>query len=141
MIEYDKLNKQIHEITELSNVLSYMVQDRSMCDTHTCCELFHRYMDSIKVHIDMVERSIYPQILTGGNQTALNNVNNFMNGSQELKRILKQYTRKWCKRQDKVLRIGNHQAFIDDSEQLFEVLYERLQDETENLYPLSRKIG
>ena len=112
-----------------------------MCDTHTCCELFHRYMDSIAQHLDMVERSIYPQILTGGNQNAMNQVNNFMNGSQELKRILKQYTRKWCKRQDKVLKIGNHQAFVDDSEHLFEVLYERLQDETENLYPLSRKIG
>ena len=141
MIAYDTLNKQIHEITELSNVLSYLVQDRSMCDTHTCCELFHRYMDSIAQHLDMVERSIYPQILTGGNQNAMNQVNNFMNGSQELKRILKQYTRKWCKRQDKVLKIGNHQAFVDDSEHLFEVLYERLQDETENLYPLSRKIG
>lgn len=141
MIAYDTLNKQIHQITELSNVLAYLVEDRSMCDTHTCCELFHRYMDDIKEHIDLVERSIYPLILTSGNQHAINHVHNFMNGSQEVKRILKEYTRKWCQRKARTLKIANHEAFIDDSDKLFDVMLQRLQDETENLYPLSRKVG
>lgn len=138
MISYDALNKQIHNITELSNVLAYLVQDRSMCDTRTCCELFHRYVDNVKAHIDMVERSIYPHILTSGDQKAINSVSNFMNGSQEVKRILKQYTRNWCRSKYKTLRIADHAAFIKDSDNLFELMLQRLQDETEKLYPLSR---
>ena len=140
MIAYDDLNKQIHQITELSNVLAYLVQDRSMCDTVICCNLFHRYVDDIRAHIDMVERSVYPLILTSGSQKAINSVHNFMNGSQEVKRILKQYTRNWCKSRDTTLKIGDHAAFIDETDKLFEVMLERLQDETEKLYPLARKL-
>jgi len=140
MISYDTLNKQIHSITELSNVLAYLVQDRPMCDTRTCCELFHRYVDDVKAHIDVVERSIYPLILTSGDQSAINNVSNFMNGSQEIKRILKQYTRNWCRSKCKTLKITNHQSFINDSDNLFELMLQRLQDETEKLYPLSRSL-
>lgn len=140
MISYDTLNKQIHEITELSNVLAYLVQDRSMCDTRTCCELFHRYVDQVRAHIDVTERWIYPQILIGGDQSAINSVTNFMNGSQEVKRILKQYTRNWCRSKYKTLKIKDHQAFIKDSDNLFELMLQRLQDETEKLYPLSRAL-
>lgn len=140
MISYDTLHRQIHQITELSNVLAYLVQDRSMCDTAICCNLFHRYIDDIKAHIDVVERTIYPHILTAGNQAAINNVHNFMNGSQEVKRILKQYMRNWCKARDKTLKISNHEAFISETDKLFEVMLERLQDETEKLYPLARKL-
>ena len=140
MISYQDLNKQIHHITELSNVLSYLVQDRAMCDTATCCELFHRYVNDIKAHIDLIERQIYPRILTSGNQKAMNSVSNFMNGSQEVKRILKQYTRNWCRDKAGTLDIGDHQAFIKETDKLFEVMFERLQDETEKLYPLSRSL-
>lgn len=141
MILYDQLNKQIHTITELSNVLAYLVQDRSMCDTLTCCELFHCYLDAVKAHIDKVERSIYPLILTSGDQGAINSVSNFMNGSQEVKRILKQYTRNWCHSQYKTLKIKDHKSFIKDSDKLFELMLQRLQDETEKLYPLSRGLA
>ncbi len=140
MISYEALNKQIHHITELSNVLAYLVQDRPMCDTRTCCELFHRYIDDVKAHIDMVERQIYPLILTSGDQKAINSVSNFMNGSQEIKRILKQYTRNWCRSKYKTLKILDHSGFIKDSDNLFELMLERLQDETEKLYPLSRSL-
>jgi hemerythrin-like domain-containing protein len=140
MISYDALNSQIHTITELSNVLAYLVEDRAMCDTRTCCELFQRYIDSIKAHIDMVERSIYPLILTSGDQQAINRVSNFMNGSQEVKRILKQFTRNWCPTKNETLKIRDHAAFIKDSDELFEVILQRLQDETEKLYLLSRNL-
>ena len=43
MITYDELNVQSHEIIELSNVLSYLLKDRSICYTDTGCEFFYRY--------------------------------------------------------------------------------------------------
>jgi len=141
MIPYEELNRQIHQITELSNVLSYLVQDRAMCDTSTCCELFHRYVNDIRQHIDVVERKVYPHILTSGNQKAMNSVSNFMNGSQEVKKILKQYTRNWCRDKASSLNVSDHGAFIKETDKLFEVMFERLQDETEKLYPLSRQLS
>lgn len=140
MISYEELNSQIHKITELSNVLRYLVEDRAMCDTYTCCELFHRYVGYIRTHIDMVERNIYPHILTSGNQQAINSVGNFMNGSQEVKRIMKQYTRNWCRDKSSTLDVGDHPAFIKETDKFFDVMLQRLQDETEKLYPLSRSL-
>ena len=140
MISFDALHKQNHGITELSNVLHYLVKDRAMCDTNTCCELFHRYFDNLSNHIDKVERSIYPLILRNGGHDSANSVNNFMNGSQEIKRIIKQYTRRWCKKNTQSLHIENHQSFIDETNELFEVVLQRLQDEAEKLYPLARRL-
>ena len=140
MISYDTLHKQIHEITELSNVLTYLVQERSMCDTRIACSLLQQYISAIKEHIGMVDRQVYPVILINGKQSHVNSVHNFMDGSQELKRILKQYTRNWCKLRDTTLKIGNHDTFLSDTDRLFTFMLERLQDETEKLYPLARKL-
>ncbi len=140
MISYDELNTQNHRITELSNVLGYLVQDRAMCDSATCCELFHRYLNEVTSHIDMVERKVYPLILTHGGEDTANSLNNFMNGSQEIKKIVKQYTRRWCKARNKYLRVGDHAGFIGETDDLFELVLDRLQDEMEKLYPMARAI-
>ena len=140
MISFDALQEQNHNITELSNVLHYLVKDRSMCDTNTCCELFHRYLDELTGHIDKVERTIYPVILRNGGRDASISVNNFMNGSQEIKRIVKHYTRRWCKKKSASLHIADHDAFIKETGELFEVVLQRLQDEAEKLYPMARRL-
>jgi hypothetical protein len=36
--------------------------------------------------------------------------------------------------------VGDHDGFITETNKLFEVMFERLQDETEKLYPLSRQL-
>ena len=138
MTPFDALNQQNHRITELSNVLHYLVKDRSMCDTETCCSLFHRYLDELLSHIDTIERTIYPVILRKGENA--NSVNNFMNGSQEIKRIVKQYARRWCKKNTSLLEVKDHDAFISETGQLFEVVLQRLQDEAEKLYPMARRL-
>ena len=135
MISYDQLNQENHRITELSNVLRYLVKDRSMCDSQTCCDLFHRYLTELLGHIDGVERALYPPLLTMGDQTAQNSVNNFMEGSQQIKRIIKQYKTNWCG-PNQTLRVADHPAFLLETDSLFDVVLQRLQDETEKLYPL-----
>lgn len=140
MISFEQLNQQNHRITELSNVLHYLVQDRVMCDSDTCCELFHRYIGEVTAHIDGVERSVYPLILTNGGQEHANSLSNFMNGSQEVKRIIKEFTRKWCKVKSKNLKISDHKLFSSETDELFELILDRLQDEMEKLYPIARSI-
>jgi hypothetical protein len=65
-----------------------------------------------------------------------------MSGSQEIKKIMHAYTRRWCpSKSPDVLLIGNHQEFLEDTEGMFEMILQRIQDETEKLYPLIRKIS
>jgi len=63
MISYDELNRQNHKITELSNVLSVLIKDRSICDSKTCCKLFYNYMDHVNAHMLKVDSSLYSDLL------------------------------------------------------------------------------
>ncbi|HYQ72096.1 MAG TPA: hypothetical protein VET88_09245 [Gammaproteobacteria bacterium] len=142
MITYDELHTQNHSITELSNVLLYLFKERSMCDTGACCDLFYRYMDKVKDHIDLVDTNMYSKLLSSDDHEIQKLARNFMSGSQEIKRIMHDYTRTWCprKRSD-TLSIKDHDMFLKDSEEMFELILQRIQMETEKLYPLIRGLS
>jgi hypothetical protein len=141
MITYAELHEQNHRITELTNVLNYLFKDRAMCDTGSCCELFYRYVDLVKNHIQMVDKDMYSDLLKSPDDKINNVARNFMSGSVEIKRILKDFTKRWCptKRKD-TLRINEHAQFMKDTEELFEIVLQRILDETEHLYPLVRSL-
>ena len=142
MVTYKNLNEQNHHITELSNVLRYLFKDRSMCDTNSCNTLFLNYVDLVKQHIDTVDKSMYSDLL-GSPDKKLNNVaKNFMSGSVEIKKILKGFTKNWWQVKNKGgLKIKDHQQFINATDELFEIILQRILDETEHLYPLVRSLN
>lgn len=142
MISYDELHTQNHSITELSNVLLYLFKERSMCDTGACCELFYRYMEKVKEHIDLVDTNMYNKLLSHDDHKIQALARNFMSGSQEIKRIMQEYTRQWCPRKrGDTLAIKDHEHFLKDSEEMFELVLQRIQMETEKLYPLIRELS
>jgi len=140
MITYGELNEQIHRITELSNVLRYLFADRAMCDTGSCCELFYRYIDLVKKHIELVDRNMYSDLLTSPDEKINNVAKNFMSGSVEIKRVLKDFTKTWCDK-TRSLHIKDHSRFMKDTDELFELVLQRILDETEKLYPLVRSLS
>ena len=139
MITFEELNIQNHEITELTNVLSYLLADRAMCDTEICCDLFYRYGDRIKAHLDMVDHT-YTDLLTNSDTKVNNIARMFMGGSQEIRRIFAKYTKTWCAKRKHALHISNHSEFYEETSKMFDLILKRIQDETEHLYPLIREI-
>lgn len=142
MVTYDELHTENHDITELSNVLLYLFRDRSMCDTETCCELFHRYMDKVKHHIELVDKNLYSGLLTHDDHDVQKMARNFMSGSQEIRKIMASYTKQWCPRKKAdSLNIADYDRFLRETEEMFELVLERIQDETEKLYPAVRELS
>ncbi|MGB5606679.1 MAG: hypothetical protein WBN51_09160 [Gammaproteobacteria bacterium] len=139
MATFDELNTQNHKLTELSNVLLYLFQDRAMCDTETACTLFYNFMDKFNEHMGLVDH-LYQGLLSDKEQKVNNTARLFMSGEQELKRIITQYTKKWCKKNRQELRLADHDRFTKDTEELFQMVLSRIQDETERLYPLVREV-
>jgi hypothetical protein len=139
MITFEELNTQNHEITELTNVLSYLLADRAMCDTDVCCELFYRYADRIKAHLDMVDHT-YTALLSSSDTKANNTARMFMSGSQEIKHIFTQYTKTWCEKRKHALHINDYGKFYQETSKIFDLILKRIQDETEHLYPLIRQV-
>jgi succinate dehydrogenase flavin-adding protein (antitoxin of CptAB toxin-antitoxin module) len=142
MITYDALHRENHNITELSNVLLYLFRERTMCDTDTCCELFHRFTNKVNEHIDLVDRNLYSQLLTHDDHQIQELARNFMSGSLEIKRIMATYMKQWCpvKAADN-LNIRDYDQFLQESEGMFGLILERIQNETEKLYPLIRELS
>ncbi len=133
MISYMELNEQNHKITELSNVLSYLINERSMCDTEVSCELFFRYVELVKEHLETEERELYQLLLMDDDNDTRNTGRKFLSGSGEIKRVFGQYLKRWCK--GKELRIRDHEAFIRDTREIFALVIRRIDDEIVHLYP------
>ena len=141
MITYDELNEQNHRITELSNVLCFLFTDRSMCDTETCCDMFKRYMEQVHEHIDIVDHEMYSELLKSKDERVNNMAKNFMSGSVEVKKIIKDFTKRWCPAKGHTdLRIDDYDVFLDEINELFDIVLDRILDETEKLYPMVRSL-
>ena len=139
MTVLSELHLQNHKLVESSNVLLYLLKERAMCDTETSCELLFDFIKKMNNHLVLVD-SLYKDLLSDKSTTANNTARMFMSGEQELKRIIAQYTKKWCKKSSNQLRIADHDKFKQETQDLFEMVLSRIQDETERLYPLVRDI-
>ncbi|MDJ0882062.1 MAG: hypothetical protein QNJ56_10480 [Gammaproteobacteria bacterium] len=141
MITYDELHQQIHKITEISNVFLYLIEDRMMCDTDITCDLFFDYVDKVKDHLEVQDKTIYSSILNQGDASAKETADNFMSGSKEIKRIFQSYLKKWSNKGKHQLVISNYDDFTKETREMFELVLNRIQDETEHLYPLVKSIS
>jgi hypothetical protein len=141
MITYQELHVQIHQITEISNVFLYLIENRKMCDTQITCDLFFDYVAKVKDHLEIEDKSLYTVILKGGDDQARKTAQNFLSGSVEIKRIFQDYLKKWSSKGKHKLIIDNYDDFYTETRGIFEMVLNRFQDETEQLYPLARKIS
>ena len=139
MVTFAELHAQNHKITELSNVFLYLINDRAMCDTEVACDLFFEYATKVREHIDMVDKQLCGRLISHPDQAVKNTADRFLSGSAEIKRIFEAYLHKWCKKRAMIIK--DHQAFVNETEDMFRLVLNRIQDETEQLYPLIRKVS
>ncbi len=135
MISLDELHQQNHEISSISNVLRRLVKNRLVLDNQVVSELFFRYFDKVKQHL-ADEQPLYANLLVNNDQSVRNITRQFVSGDSEIKRILNTFTQRWTKRN--ALLINNHDQFIADAQDIFKLIDQRTQHETERLYPLIR---
>lgn len=144
MTTYDELHAQNHKITELSNLLSHLLKERSLCDNGECCKLFTRYMDQVTHHMETVDRNLYSELLLCEDTRVNNTAKSFIEGTVGIRRIMKGYMSKWCRRSDKRFVFGKdgkgYARFLADSETMFSIILDRIQKETEILYPMVRRL-
>lgn len=141
MVSYQELHQQNHKITELTNILQHLLGDRILCDSEITCELFFDYVNAVKEHMAVTDSGMYSKLLSSGDQKLSNVANRFMGGSREINRIFSAYLKRWCKVKRKELVIREYDAFMQDTQEMFEIVLDRIQDETEHLYPAVRKLS
>ncbi|MBV5273340.1 MAG: hypothetical protein JZU52_06755 [Lamprocystis purpurea] len=140
MTDFTVCHEQNHKITELSNVFLYLIRDRSMCDTECARNLFFEYVSRVREHMEKVDAQICGHLIQSQDRTMTNTANRFLSGSQEIKRIFAAYVKDWGDERRRELKIADHEAFVGDTNEVFGLIMDRIQRETEHLYPLVRKL-
>jgi len=140
MVTFDELHQQNHKITELTNILQHLLGDRSLCDSEVTCNLFFDYVNAVKEHLAVTDSEMYSKLLGAGDQRMSNIANRFMGGSREINRIFSAYLKRWCKLRSKQLVIREYESFMQDTQEMFDMVLDRIQSETEHLYPAVRKV-
>jgi len=141
MVSYQELHQQNHKITELTNILQHLLGDRSLCDSEVTCDLFFDYVTAVKEHMAVTDSAMYSRLLGSGDQKLNNIANRFMGGSREINRIFSAYLKRWCKIKNKELVIKEYDAFMEDTQEMFGIVLDRIQSETEHLYPAVRRLS
>lgn len=139
MINFEELTQQNHKIAELSKLLSLVIEDRSMCDADVTCDLFLDFATRVQEHLDLEERELYQALLIHSEHSVTNTAHRFLSGSNAIKLVFKEYLKRWC--HNKSLRIYDHDVFISDTNEMFELILQRIQDETEHFYPTVREVA
>jgi len=139
MLSFDELNEQNHKISELSQVVLHLIRERAMCDMDTTCDIFFMFVDTVNNHFKLEDTNVYGKLLSHSDKKVTNVASQFMSGSVEIKKIFQNYIKKWC--HNKRLRVKNHEDFVKDTEEMMRLVLNRVQDETEKLYPLVRKVN
>lgn len=140
MVSFQDVHLQNDKITELSNVFLYLVQDRAMCDTQIACDLFFDYSQKVKEHIELVDKKMCGRLISSPDLTVRNTADRFLSGSTEIKKIFAEYLKDWCMGKQRQLAVGDHETFLKDTEEMFSIVMNRIQRETEHLYPLVRSL-
>jgi hypoxanthine phosphoribosyltransferase len=138
MVTTLELAEQSHKIAELSKVLSHIIDDRALCDTGVTCDLFFDFVEQVHKHLETEDKFVYQALLAHKESGINNTADRFMSGSTEMKRVFKEYLKRWCS--NKSLRIKNHDEFINETNEMFELVLKRIQDEAEHLYPTIREV-
>ena len=138
MTIHQQITKQHQQIKELSFILKRLIEDQSFAQMETTCDLFFNYSTKVDHYFKTVESSVYKHMLVHSDENVKKTAYRFMAGSCGIKRIFNQYRQTWC--HNKKLRVNNHPRFRQESEDVFKLIMQRLNDEATHLYPVIKGI-
>lgn len=136
MTPFDQLFQQQHQISELSHILNAVIQDRLLCDNAVTSRLFQEYTDRVIKHLDLENRTLYSQLLTSSDQAVINIANRHLEGGREINKLFSSFVKRYYR---KGLYVRDHVRFVAETHDMLEMVLDRLQSETEELYPLVRQ--
>lgn len=131
MLPVTELENENREIDDLRVVLSVLIANSDLRNNAVFCELLDRFRGKLESHLNHEARALYPEMLSHRDQSLNQVAVMFVNNTHELERILNGYTKRWCKKYNS----GDRDLFINETEEIFRLVDERLHMETTQLFP------
>lgn len=136
MYSLDELRKQNEEISNLCDVLSVLVEQKSLHNNPYVCELMARFKEKVWMHLVFEDNTIYSE-LSGHSDDAVSDIaQQFHDSARKIKKSFSGYIRHWCKPE---VEDSEHEELLNESREIFSLIRDRVQYENEHMFPLVKK--
>jgi len=130
MINIEDLKQENQKITNLTNVLYKLIEDEQMRENPVFCELMDQFSKSVEDHLIHEDRTVYSDLLTSEDPQIGQLADQFITNTHELRRLMKDYTKRWCHSDNK-----DHSTFVEKTREIFSLVDRRINLEDNKLFP------
>jgi iron-sulfur cluster repair protein YtfE (RIC family) len=133
MYSVDELKKQNEDIAELCDVLSALIEHRSLHNNSYVCELMARFREKVWMHLVFEDNTIYAELTRHNDKSISDTARGFHDSAKEIRRCFSHYVRHWC---GPAVDDADHDALLKESSELFRLVKERIHYENAHMFPL-----
>ena len=133
MYSVDELKKQNEDIAALCDVLSVLIEHRSLHNNSYVCELMARFKEKVWMHLVFEDNTIYAELTRHNDQSISDTARGFHDSAKEIRQCFSQYVRHWCRPQ---VDEADHDTLLKESKELFRLVRERIDYENIHMFPL-----
>ncbi|MDH5473373.1 MAG: hypothetical protein OEY87_01095 [Gammaproteobacteria bacterium] len=136
MYTLNELKKQNTEISDLINILQVVTKDKSLINNPYVCELVERFNEKVWMHLVFEENTIYSELSKHHNPDISNIALTFHTTAKNIKKQFTNYVKLWC---HAIKENKDHAKFVAESNEIFELIKERVRYESQEVFPLVEK--
>ncbi|TNG00358.1 MAG: hypothetical protein EP297_03895 [Gammaproteobacteria bacterium] len=133
MIPLAEFRSENNEILDLCRVVNVLIIDYELRKNPVVCELLDRFLDRVDAHIMHEDRSIYGDLLAKHTAEANKLASHFLGNTQELKRVMKDYKKSWCKAD---YEKEKHEGYVKETQSIIKLVCDRIDFENHKIFPI-----
>lgn len=134
----EQFRKQHEGIVGLVQEISKKLDSRTVADNAQEMRLIiSKLAGLVKVHLAMEDKALYPSLATSSDPTVTATAKRFMTEMGGISEAFNKYYEKWT---TQAIR-DQSDAFIRETQRLFNILGQRIERENNELYPLADKLA
>jgi hemerythrin-like domain-containing protein len=133
MYSVEELKQQNQDICDLCDVLSVLMEQKSLHDNPYVCDLMARFREKVWMHLVFEDNTLYAQLARHQDQAVSETARSFHDNAREIKQHFSSYVRRWCQ---PALSDAEHQVLVEQSREIFRLIRERVDYENKHMFPL-----
>jgi len=133
MYTLKELKKQNQEISDLIEVISTLLDNKNLITNPFVCDLVSRFNEKVWMHLVFEDNTIYSELARHDNPDISEIAQRFHDSAKEIKKEFSAYVKLWCKASG---ADHHHQAFCGNSQEMLEKIKQRIDYESNKIFPL-----
>jgi hypothetical protein len=129
----DELKQQNQDICALCDVLSVLMEQKTLHNNRYVCELMSRFREKVWMHLVFEDNALYAELARHHDQAVSETARNFHANARDIKKRFSAYVRRWCK---PVVNDAEHLELVEESREIFRLLKDRVEYENTHMFPL-----